>query len=111
MAYKKTFQPGALVRSSEINENAKITQNDPTATFLMWIIGEDLLAFPANTGATLVFTTSHYYQPNSIAVYVDGIRMKRLTNFTETGTNQITLNVALVPTQDIIVDYIRQDIV
>jgi hypothetical protein len=119
MVYKK-FVPNTLISSSEINSNSLILTNDITASARMWVIGEDLFD-PANCdlttpfaqinyGETTDFKILHSYQPNSISVYVDGIRMKRTTDFTETGDTTIHLVVALVSTQDIIVDYIRKDI-
>lgn len=106
--YKKTFVAGELVRSSEHNENFTTIQSS------MHFIDATFLTGQIN-GVTTVFTTMYPYITGSIEVFVDGMVLTRIADFTETSSQSFTiLGTALITStygyQSLSAKYIRSDI-
>jgi len=102
MVYKKNFQSKKLIKSVEQNENFTIIQSG------LFKIGEDLTS--QIDGVRSIFTVSNLYMPNTLKVYLDGIRLRRTIDYSELSDNQFQLTVIPIIGQDLVCDYIRKDI-
>lgn len=72
--------------------NSIVTDQTPTGTV---------------NGSTTVFTASQAYIPGSLQVFINGVKQKRTTHFTETspGTGSFTMSDAPLTGDDIMVSY------
>lgn len=58
-------------------------------------------------GSNKVFTTTFAFAPNTAEVFVNGLKQARVLHYTETGSNQITLDVAPLTGDIVRVNYIK----
>ena len=96
-----TFVAYTTILSAEVNENfVNLRDRD--------IRNEDLTS---QVGATVI-TTVNPYISSSLCVYVDGVRQRKGTNYTESSTDTFTFIAGYIPTAgaDIVVDYLRSDL-
>jgi hypothetical protein len=94
---KFNFAPDTYALAEEINQNFERLENQDK-----WGIN---LTSQIN-GSTIIFTTPNNFYPNSLRVFLDGLRLIPGVDYTETGVNQFTLNIdAPEVGANIIVDY------
>lgn len=70
------------------------------------VVGE--IPLGAFDGVNKTFTTSFLYVPNGLSVFLDGIRLRRTADYTETGSTTFQLLSAPLPGDTISVDYQKQ---
>ena len=113
--------------SIEVQGAAIINRLDPFIRFLLPVEVDDAIAADhalsqqrllqidlknqllngAIGGGNQVFTTTYNFEPNTTMVFKNGLRMFLGDDYTETGANEITYNVAPGPTASHRIDYIR----
>lgn len=100
---KKDFIPMTPILSSEVNNNFDVITN--------WEVKNEDLTSQID-GTQTIFTTLYPYVANSLIVIIDGIRQRKNTHYTETGSNTFTMTAGNAPqtNQDICVDYRRGDL-
>jgi hypothetical protein len=58
-------------------------------------------------GSNAVFATAHAFIPESVKVYLNGLRQKTPDEFQTNGNSQIQLTVSPIPGETLQVDYLR----
>ena len=56
-------------------------------------------------GTNATYTTPTSFIPNSVAVYVDGLRQKRALHFNESAPNQIVFTSPIATGSTLVIDY------
>jgi len=102
MPYKKDFKPRKVIKSAEINTNFSVIIST------MFVYGENHTA--QVNGVAMVFTSTHPYFPNTLRVYENGKRLRRIVDYIEISDTQYTLTVAPIVGQDLQVDYMNKNI-
>lgn len=69
-----------------------------------WIIGE--IPTGALNNANKIFTTTNAFAPNSLEVYLNGLRQRRSDDYTEISSTQFQFVAAPKPTDSISTDYV-----
>jgi hypothetical protein len=99
---KKDFQPLTIISSQEINNNFTVLDTRE-------VIGEDLTA--QINGVATVFQTTNEYVAGTLKVYVDGLRYRPTTDYTESGVDTFTIVGDIITVgSDMIVDYRNAEI-
>lgn len=62
----------------------------------------------ARNGTNTVFATANPYRPNTVALFVNGIRERRTVGYNETSPTTITLTAAPGVGDDVMIDYLVQ---
>ena len=82
-----------LDRTTGKQHVGKIGESDLSEDLLLQLsldsYEENLIGTIDNTNK--IFTTTYAYIANSTIIYINGLRQRRGTDFTESGTQQITL--------------------
>jgi len=92
----------AAVEGIEISEPAIIIQGG--GGLASWVSGETPTG--AINGTNVDYITANVFQTGSLAVYVNGLRMKNGLDYTITGTKNFRIIGALLTGDSLIVDYI-----
>ena len=58
-------------------------------------------------GSNATFTTAFDFDPDSVAVYVNGLFQKRIADFNTSGSRTISLTASPGPGENILVNYLR----
>jgi hypothetical protein len=101
MPLKVNFVPLTPILSAEINQNFLILRDR--------IMKNDDLTSQID-GVALLFTTTYPFVLNSTDVFVDGIKQRLGTDYTESGSQIITFTSTLVVGQDLVINYLRNDL-
>lgn len=59
-------------------------------------------------GVNTIFTTDFNFIPESVEVYVNGVKQKLIQDYNTSGTNTITLTFSPSSTEYILLNYIKQ---
>jgi hypothetical protein len=96
-AYKVTFVPQQTLPAADLNTNFQ-------ALIDSWFLEDDLTANV--DGIATVFTTTAPYVAGKLRVYVDGLKLQRGVDFTESGSQTFTLlGTPLSVGQRLLVEY------
>lgn len=103
------------------NTTVTMTSAPTTGAVLLvnYIMGNQLMVVGSNSrisdetptgsvnGSNSTFTTAQSYIPGSLQLFINGVKQKRVTHFTETspGTGQFTISDAPLTGDDIMVNY------
>lgn len=126
MSNTSTFSPNSLTTAErdavvDVN-NGDIIFNSSVNSLQTYVSGnwenlstvsgtftdEDSFVVGDRDGINMDFALSYNFVIDSTKVYLNGVRLQREIDYSETGSNIITLNYPPIPTDVLVVDYIKE---